>query len=162
MFLSVWSGGWGCGVVPRWPGLRPRFTSLFLRIIMQTQHQNQRLAPFAPFTGWRYPLREKTGALLYSSYRSHKHIRKGKSQTAGGRPPGQLEDSPGPATHLVGDSAPRSVINGSLILRPWDWIRRIPISTNEPLQEKKMASSNSAFHPANTRLQNHCRWWLQS
>ena len=108
---------------------------------MQTRHQNQRWAPFAPFTGWRYPLRQKTGALLYSSYRSHEHIRKSRSQTTEGRPPGHLEDSPGPATHLVGDSAPRSIINGSLILWPsWDWIRRTPISTNEPLWEKQLAT----------------------
>ena len=130
--MKMWSGSKTAWALP---------ASLFLRIIMQTQHQNQGWAPFAPFTGWRYPLRQKTEALLYSSYRSHEYIRKSKSQTTGGRPPGHLEDSPGPATHLVGDSAPRSIINGSLILWPsWDWIRRTPISTNEPLWEKQMAT----------------------
>lgn len=58
--------GLACFTLPKSEGL----------LGMQTRHQNRRWAPFAPFGGWRYPLRQKTGALLYSSYRSHEHIRK--------------------------------------------------------------------------------------
>lgn len=47
-------------------------------------------------------------------------------------------------------SAQSSIISRSLILWPsWDWIRRKPTSTNEPLREK-MANPKSALYPANT------------